>query len=43
MTILSKPDPTAAIICTLPVNEAGGRLRGLTAIVGDQLNNVSRV
>ena len=42
MTILSQPDPAADIVCSLPVNEAGGRLRSLQTIVGDRLNRVTR-
>jgi hypothetical protein len=42
MTILSRPDPTVDIACTLPVNEAGDRLMSLQAIVGDRLDRVSR-
>lgn len=42
MTILSQVDPTAEIACTLPVNEAGDRLRALQAIIGDRLEHVTR-
>jgi hypothetical protein len=42
MTILSEADPTADIACSLPVNDAGDRLRALGAMVGDGLDLVSR-
>jgi hypothetical protein len=43
VTILSRPDPTADIACTLPPNDASDRLRALQAIVGDQLEEVGRL
>jgi len=42
MTTLSQVDPTAEIACTLPVNEAGGRLNALQTLIGDRLDHVSR-
>jgi hypothetical protein len=43
MTILSRPDPTADIACTLPPNDGSARLRGLQAIVGGEIANVARL
>ena len=37
MAVLSEVDPSAEIACTLPVNEASGRLEALQSIVGDRL------
>ena len=42
MTILSQVDPSAEIACTLPVNEASGRLASLQALVGDRLAGIER-
>lgn len=42
MTILSQVDPTAEIACTLPINEASGRLESLQALVGDRLVGTER-
>lgn len=42
MPTLSHPDPTAAIACTLPVNEYGDRLRSLETIVAGRLEGVTR-
>ena len=42
MTTLSQVDPTAEIACTLPVNEAGGRLSEMQALIGDHLDHLSR-
>jgi hypothetical protein len=42
MTTLSPVDPTAEIACTLPVNEAGGRLNSLQTLVGDHLDRLCR-
>jgi hypothetical protein len=42
MTILSRADPTAEITCTLPVNEAGGRLNDWEALIGGYLDHLSR-
>jgi hypothetical protein len=42
MTILSRPDPTADIACSLPLNDAGDRLRALQEIVGDRIDDVAR-
>ena len=41
-TILSQVDPSAEIACTLPVNEASGRLDSLQALVGDRLVGTER-
>jgi hypothetical protein len=42
MTTLSRVDPSAAIACTLPVNQAGDRLNALQAVIGDRLESASR-
>jgi hypothetical protein len=42
MNVLSTADPGAPIICTLPPTEFRDRLRALEAIVGDDLEGVSR-
>jgi hypothetical protein len=42
MTILSQADPTAEITCTLPVNEAGGRLNDWEGLIGGSLDHLSR-
>jgi hypothetical protein len=42
MTTLSEIDPTADVACTLPIDEAGGRLLALQALVGDNLDGVAR-
>jgi hypothetical protein len=42
MTILTPVDPSAEIACTLPINEAKGRLGALQALVGDRLAGVER-
>ena len=41
-TILSQVDPSAEIACTLPINEASGRLDSLQALVGDRLVGTER-
>ena len=41
MTTLSRVDPKADIACTLPVNEAGDRLRALQAVIGDHLDDLT--
>ena len=41
MTTLAQADPTAEIACTLPVNEAVGRLTALQALIGGRLDDVS--
>ena len=42
MPTLSQIDPHADIACTLPINEAGGRLDALQALVGDRLASAER-
>ena len=42
MTILSQVDPSAEIACTLPINEASGRLDSLLTLVGDRLVGTER-
>lgn len=42
MTTLSRVDPSAEIACTLPVNEAGDRLKTLQAVIGDHLESAQR-
>jgi hypothetical protein len=42
MTILSQVDPTADIACRLPVNETGGRLNALRALIADHLADLTR-
>jgi hypothetical protein len=42
MTTLSHVDPAAEVACTLPVNEAGGRLNALQSLIGDHLDDLSR-
>lgn len=42
MTTLSQVDPTAQIACTLPINEASGRIDSLQALVGDRLVRIER-
>jgi hypothetical protein len=41
MTILSQPDPSKTIACTLPVNEARGRLQTLQMLTGDNHDAVA--
>ena len=41
-TILSHIDASAEIACTLPINEASGRLDSLQALVGDRLVGTER-
>jgi hypothetical protein len=42
MTILSQADPSTEITCTLPVNEAGGRLNDWVGLIGGHLDHLSR-
>ena len=42
MTTLSQVDSTAEIACTLPLNQAGGRLNAMQTLIGDHLDHVSR-
>lgn len=42
MTTLSQVDPSAKIACTLPINEASGRLDSLQTLVGDRLVGTER-
>lgn len=42
MTTLSLADPVADIACTLPVNEAHGRLEALQTLIGGRLDSISR-
>lgn len=41
MTTLAQLDPTAEVACTLPVNEAAGRLTALQTLIGGRLVDVS--